>query len=387
MKHYQIVIMIVSTLLISLSVTGKQKYFHVQGTIPSGANENYIYLVKMKSDSILSIDSTLVKNGQFQFKGFPFTDDWSVLVCGNYPDKVFSCEVILNEGKIQVAINDSVATIIDGALNGLYARTLKEREDILTKYHCDPPVTVGSSMFFNDSTLQAYKYIMRDYSLYGMEVIRENRHNIVGKKLYVELMQLNAESFIGPYEDYRAIYDLGTEEMKNDPKVKYSIQSLENKEKKMLLHKDTVKIPGPPKPFKDFTLYATSGDSLNLSQLVGNSDYLIVEFWASWCAPCKQMIPFLKELYQENNREGLDIISISLDSDENNWLNELEKQQMPWKQFIVKKDMYALYDFHSIPFTLVIDKKGNIDKKWFSQAILRSAKEKGYVEKGKRDSE
>lgn len=98
-----------------------------------------------------------------------------------------------------------------------------------------------------------------------------------------------------------------------------------------------------------------------------DSQYILLCFWASWCAPCKKNIPLLKDFNQKYSEKGLQLISVSIDDDKTNWLNALQKFGMPWiqtcdiKPFINEKEMIRdKYYIHAVPQYFLIDKNGII---------------------------
>lgn len=113
----------------------------------------------------------------------------------------------------------------------------------------------------------------------------------------------------------------------------------------------------------DFTLPDSTGKkNYTLSSFRGK--YVLIDFWASWCGPCKQEIPYLKQAYTAFHGKGFEIISVSLDDKKPNWLSALNQFQMPWIHISDVKGFNSkvneLYYVPSIPKTLLLDKTGKI---------------------------
>lgn len=89
--------------------------------------------------------------------------------------------------------------------------------------------------------------------------------------------------------------------------------------------------------------------------------YLILDFWASWCEPCRKEIPNLKRIYERFHDRGLDIIGISADHDEETWLEALDELQEPWANYLdVNRQAITEYKVMYIPATFIIDQRGVI---------------------------
>src|SRR5260221_4232077 len=91
----------------------------------------------------------------------------------------------------------------------------------------------------------------------------------------------------------------------------------------------------PPRVHKeaaDFTLPTPAGEKLRLSSLRGQ--FVLVDFWASWCEPCRAEIPHLKNLYAKYHAVGLEILSVSADAHPEAWRRAMVQEQMPWKQVL-----------------------------------------------------
>ncbi|MBE9599587.1 TlpA disulfide reductase family protein [Pedobacter sp. MC2016-24] len=93
--------------------------------------------------------------------------------------------------------------------------------------------------------------------------------------------------------------------------------------------------------------------------------YLIIDFWASWCGPCRQEIPHLKEVYKKYKDQGLEILSVSVDAKPTDWKKAMAEERMAWPQInaVESKPVMAAYLFSGIPYLVVVDKEGKIVEK------------------------
>jgi len=128
----------------------------------------------------------------------------------------------------------------------------------------------------------------------------------------------------------------------------------------------------------DFTLSTRDGKVVSLSDYKGK--YLLIDFWASWCGPCRHMIPEVKKIYSVFHSKGLEVLNVSLDRKESAWLKALDQEQMPWKQVRDTKKVADLYNVTGIPDMFLIDKDGKILAKGIhGEAIWDELAKSGFV--------
>lgn len=99
-----------------------------------------------------------------------------------------------------------------------------------------------------------------------------------------------------------------------------------------------------------------------------NNKYVLLDFWASWCAPCREEFPFLKEMYSKYKEKGFEIINVSRDEKLESWRNAILKDKIgEWKHFSTKENNSAIesiYIITGIPVKILINKEGLIVGKW-----------------------
>lgn len=114
--------------------------------------------------------------------------------------------------------------------------------------------------------------------------------------------------------------------------------------------------------FDDITGLTPDGAELSLSEFVGKTDFVLLDFWASWCGPCRRYIPVLKEIYRTQPQGRLQILSCSVDKDVKAWQDALHEEQMPWPQMRedAAHECSDIYNVQFIPHTVLFDREGNI---------------------------
>ena len=118
-------------------------------------------------------------------------------------------------------------------------------------------------------------------------------------------------------------------------------------------------------PYHDLELTLPAGKTVKLSDLIQTGSYTLIDFWASWCAPCRAAIPTVLETYKRYNRQQLNVLSISMDGTQAEWEQAMEEENMPWQQAWAGNDkaMAAAsqnYNITTIPRLLLISPEGNV---------------------------
>lgn len=129
-------------------------------------------------------------------------------------------------------------------------------------------------------------------------------------------------------------------------------------------------------PYTDLVLQDPTGKSVKLSRLIPANSYAIIDFWASWCAPCRAAIPTVKEIYDRYGRGQLNVVSVSMDKEQADWEQAMQEENMPWAQAWAGKPeaMNAAsrsYNITTIPRLLLISPEGKVIFSTYDAEALR----------------
>lgn len=178
-----------------------------------------------------------------------------------------------------------------------------------------------------------------------MEFVKNNPNSIVSASM------LSLYSTTWGKEKTKELYDRLSKENKNSKFGKEITRYIElNKEPKI------------GEQFADFESESQNGELKKLSDLKGKA--ILLEFWASWCGPCRQENPNLVKTYEKFNSKGFEIFAVSLDEDKESWLKAIKKDSLNWEHVSdlkgQKNEASLIYGINGIPDNFLIAENGEI---------------------------
>lgn len=358
-------------ILLLLSVTAimvscnksEENEFTITGTATGVENGKTVILQKADTITIgqmVSIDTVKIENGKFELKGTSAEPEIHALLI----EGKGNIDFILEGGKITVEVDkDTLANSkVGGTYNNDEYRNYKTEIKVLQKD------LQAKSMAFQQANMEKIKNAQaaKDTAVVNalikenqkiMEPLSAKNYTYAEKNPKSFLSVLLAESFFYTQEpDYtkiRNIYNGLESHLKNTRPGKSVKEKLD-------AH-DSVEV-GKKAP--DFTANSADGKQVSLKESLGK--VTIIDFWASWCAPCRQENPNVVALYEEFHSKGLNIVGVSLDqpNEEVKWKQAINQDKLTWTNVSNLKGwddpIAKKYNVRSIPATFILDASGKI---------------------------
>lgn len=337
---------LISVLNIVSCNQGRQSGFTVNGQI-DGGYKGYIYLKYGKS-----LDSTLVENGSFRFDGTVSHPVKSILFPGSpgSDEQMYIGVFMLENSEISVLtryhernVDGSPEKILDiDSVLGSKSQRLRE------KFELKMASSVHSEE--NDSLQGALLY----KNLHGF--LRANPKS-----------EMSGEYLAGLGGYYNSLNGKQMEALLGLIDTSYQTKNDLNKIQGIIEQKKVFEIGNAP---PGILLPDPQGRMTDRSKFKGK--IVLLEFWASWCAPCRQTNPELLKTYDAFKNEGFDILGISIDRDTEEWRSAIKEDKLSWTQVIDTLRITAeTFNLTSIPFNLLLDRDGKIIAKNIKPIELR----------------
>jgi len=333
------------------SGSSKDSSYSITGKI-EGLDSGWVYLLHRQSDSETP-DSARITNGSFTFSGNSSAPEYCLLGIPNNGQRQFRLSFFVEAGHL--TITGKKDSLSDAVITG--SATQDELKRFLASHKPLDEESENLNKLYK--TMQEKKDKRATDSLEKVfDVFEKKEQDFV--KTYA---QQHPASYIGAFQVYvNFSYNpdagqLDTIYAALDPKVQDSYYG-----KKIRNVLDIAKKTAIGKQAPDFSLNNAEGKAISLSSFKGR--YVLVDFWASWCGPCRRENPAVVSAYQQYHPKGFDILGVSLDDKKDAWLAAIKKDNLNWTQVSDLKGWQnsaaELYGIQGIPMNFLLDKEGVI---------------------------
>ncbi len=326
--------------------------YTITGTAEGTEDGDTVFICSMEGFfSMIPQDTTIVKNGQFVFKGETEGASLRYIVPIHQGEATNTTMFILENADIKVTLTaDSKNDKIEGGPN---QRLFEEFEagDKEWQEKTDKPwkITLDST-----ATEDAKKIAQKQVDSLT-ELQKQYHKDFIIKHVPSALSDMLFAYYMKDFTD---------EEQENILKLFGEKQPQFPVYKSIMAERAAEAATAIGSKFTDFTMSGTDGKEMKVSDFVGKNDFLLVDFWASWCGPCRAEMPFVIKAYNAFHQKGFEVLGVSLDNDKEAWLKAIDQLKLPWPHMSDLKGWECegakLYNVRGIPANILIDKDGKI---------------------------
>ena len=358
-------ILLVMTVLFACN---SQAGYVLKGVFKGAGNGNAILTMHTEGGLVIC-DTVKMKGGKFVFEGEVPCVGFALVTVAPEGKEAVQMRVALENSKIEmrgdwrnVGINEEEELVIKGmTVTGSKNNDVNEEINKqwyvveampefkkyaeLAKMVFDAPETLEDTTF--------YWVYRKEFDAY-MARVKEEQLKIMAANPSVETAAYNLNFMMNEMslEQLEQVFGLFDEKVRKSELVKDVRDCLELRQRIE---------PGRPAP--EFTLARRDGSLLNLSDFRGK--VVVLDFWASWCKPCRASFPWVREFYKEYKDKGVEIIGVSIDEKKASWEKALDEEQLPWPQVLDEKAkggyrVDKLYHVQAVPMFVIVDKEGKI---------------------------
>lgn len=331
--------------------SGSNSAIVIEGQLPQDAEETkeYIYLVDPLDESIV-LDSVQVEGKSFRFQREVVDSLPYAMV---YLKDKYSQPLFLEAGTIKVNFNKNWAS--GTALNDdmlAFGEEIEKESAVSRQKFNDwheelDALPEGSPQADSiDGLISKEVYdLQARHGIITEKALAKHPNDAMGVRLMIDLLMLD----IVDAEDIERWKGLVGEYVLADKVVAQRLAKFEAKKKTEV-----------GAMFTDFEGQTATGDKVALSQYVGKGHYTLVDFWASWCGPCRAEFPNLKKIYAKYKSQGVEIVGVAISDRLEDHIKAVKDEAITWPQIINEREAATLYGVNSIPHIILFDPAGKI---------------------------
>lgn len=338
--------------LVSCGNTG----YKIKGSIEGLQDGTVVFLNTVVDNGLVPQDSDVVKNGKFVLSGK--TDSCEIgIITFDIEGQVHGCQIFLEDGVIDLKCDllegtqHITGTVNNNAFQAFFDRMYAmntQAEELQDKIK----ITAATQGDTSD-LLKQLEELEESYKSVVLASIEDNTDKLFGYQQFIENYSM--------FEPEKVLELVG--EFESSFPGNQALQILRSAMEAQLSISIGRKFTDFEEALLDRKKNAIDG-SLSLSSVVAKNKYVLLDFWASWCGPCMSEVPNLKAAYKKYKSKGFEIVSVSVDDDQDAWKKAITDNGMDWIQLLDSDDpalaASVVYGVRAIPSTFLLDSEGTI---------------------------
>ncbi len=337
-----------------------ENQYQITGTVKGLENGKKMFIeLQDEMGRPIPKDTAIVENNKFEFKGDVTGYDIAIL---KSEDGMQGVPFIFEEGKIEIEFDkDSLQkSKIGGTYNNQKLQEFNEKSNLVNKKIIDFQKNNISKL---QTAQQSQDTVVMNQIMNEYKTVQEETQKSM-KETSLEFIKSNPKAYLSTLilQNLLMSNTLTPEEVKGhyEKLDKSLLDTKPAKNIKKTLDAATAITIGKPAP--EFSAPSPEGKTISLKESLGK--VTIIDFWASWCKPCRIENPNVVAMYNELHEKGLNIIGVSLDKEAENWKKAIADDGLVWNHVSNLKfwqdPIAEQYNVKSIPATFILDEKGNI---------------------------
>ena len=323
--------------------------YHIKGTVEDAQGDTLFLTTDLQQGT--PRDTIVIKDGQFELSGE--TDSTYFCMIYSKNEESLNCPIFIEPGTIKVLLSKTPGGSKVGgtAINDEWQRMTdstmvigKEINNIAEKVFANEKATEAEQQ----AAMAKIEQLNQRHSKGVLDFTERNIKNELG---YFLLTMFTEE--VIPNQDRLRLIKMMPDGLRQRPAIKEMEQQLANASK---TEEGAV--------IKDFTMPSIEGAPMSIMSEVKKNRITVLDFWASWCGPCRQETPLMVEIYKKYKDKGLGFVGISLDEDGDAWKQATDQLGIVWPQMSDLKGWEnaaaQMFNITSIPHTIVLDQNGKI---------------------------
>lgn len=333
-----------------LAACQEKNGYTIKGTAEGAADGDTVYLQNRTEAGFVALDSAVVNGGMFEFSGVADSIAVSRYVTYLKEGRRMSAMVFVEPGEVTVNMSAQDSRISGTPNNDIFQEFMDEYRrigDEVKAVYMQANTDSTLSPARRDSLLK----VLDEKRDAGSERILRLISDNIGKAAGVELLGMFGASF---------------EAAEVQPLVAQVPDSLASNPGFVRLKEyvETIAKTSEGQKYTDFALDTPEGKEVKLSDYVSENKYTLVDFWASWCGPCRKEMPSVAAAYAKYKAKGFGVVGVSLDSNPESWKKGIADLKITWPQMSDLKGWQSeaarLYGVRSIPSTVLVAQDGTI---------------------------